>query len=105
MHPGRTRSEKVAVTIAVAAAVWVLGAATFYGSGGINTSGLLPTAGCLLALWGAMKADIRLMWFGTGVVTLSALVLLFSVGLVVAPAAIALVLGSVVLGGASQSRA
>ncbi len=34
----RTPSEKVAVTIATAAAVWVSGATSFYGSGGINTS-------------------------------------------------------------------
>jgi hypothetical protein len=38
------------------------------------------------------------MCFGTGVVALSALMLIFSVGLVVVPAALALVLGSVVLG-------
>ena len=99
----RTPSEKVAVTIATAAAVWVSVATLFYGSGGINTSGLLPTVGSLLALWAATKSDIRLMWFGTGVVLLSALLLLFSVGLVVAPAGIALVLASIVLGGATRS--
>ncbi len=97
MSANRTRTEKVVVTIAAAAAVWVVGAAVVYTSGGINTSGLLPTAGCLIALWGAIRSDARLMWLGTGVVLVSALALVFSVGLVVAPAAIALVVGSLLL--------
>ena len=99
----RTPSEKVALTIATVAAVWLVGTTLFYSSGGINTSGLLPTVGCLLAFWGAFNSEVRLMWLGTGVVLVSALVLLFSVGLVVAPAGIALVLGSIILARASRS--
>ena len=70
----------------------------FYGTGGINTAGLLPTVGCLLALLGAIRSDARLMWIGTGVVLVSAVLFVFSVGLVVLPAGIALVAGSIVIG-------
>ena len=103
MSAHRTRTEKAVVTIAVAAAVWVLGATMFYGSGGINGSGFLPTAGCLLALWGALRSDPGLMWFGTGVVLVSVVALVFSVGLVVIPAAIALVVGSLLLRSVDRS--
>jgi hypothetical protein len=75
----------------------------FYETGGINTSGLLPTAGCLLALWAAIRSDARLMSFGTAIVLLSAVLLIFSVWLVVLPAAIALVVGSIVLASAPSA--
>jgi hypothetical protein len=97
MSEWRSRNEKAAVAIAACAAAWVVAATMFYVSGGLNTAGLLPTAGCLIALWGAFRSDAGLMWFGTGVVMTSAVALLFSVGLVVAPAAIALILGSALL--------
>ncbi len=44
------RSQKAVVAIAVCAVVWVAGATMFYRSGGINTAGLLPSVGCLIAL-------------------------------------------------------
>jgi hypothetical protein len=69
----------------------------FYRSGGLNTAGLLPSVGCLIALWGALRSDVRLMWFGSGVVVVSAVALVFSVGLIVAPAGVALILGSLLL--------
>jgi len=97
MSESRSRNEKAAVTIAACALVWVVGATALYKSGGLNTSGLLPSAGCLTALWGALRSDARLMWFGTGIVLLSAVASVFSVGLAVAPAGIALVLGSIIL--------
>jgi hypothetical protein len=100
--PARTPREKAVVTIALAALVWVVGATLFYRSGGINGSGFLPTAGCSIALWAALRSDTGLLWFGTAIVALSAVVLVFSVGLVVVPAAIGLVLGSIVLGRSRQ---
>jgi hypothetical protein len=97
MSSGRSHAEKIAVTIAALATTWLIGATLFYKSGGVNTSGLLPVTGSLIGLWGAVRTDPRLMWFGTGVVVLSVVLLVFSVGLVVVPAAVALVLGSLVL--------
>jgi len=97
MSEGRSRNEKAAVAIAACAVAWVVGATVFYRSGGLNTAGLLPSAGCLIALWGALRSDARLMWFGTGVVLVSAVAFVFSVGLAVAPAGVALVLGSILL--------
>ena len=97
MSADRTRYEKAAVVIAAAALAWVVGATMFYRSGGVNGSGLMPTTGCSIALWGSFASDPRLMWFGTGIVTLSAALLVVSLGLVVVPAAVALALGSVVL--------
>jgi hypothetical protein len=104
MTQRRTTSEKFVVAIAVLAVVWLVGSTMVYDSGGINGSGLLPTLGSLIALWGALKSDIRLMWLGTGVVLTSAVLLVFSVGLGVVPAGLALTLGSVVLGRTSRSR-
>jgi hypothetical protein len=72
----------------------------FYATGGSTQSGLLPTAGCLLALWAAIRSDTRLMWFGTAIVLLSAVLLIFSVWLVILPPAIALVVGSILLASA-----
>jgi hypothetical protein len=97
MSQRRGRGEKAAVTLAAVAVTWVIGATMFYGSGGLNTAGLLPSAGCLIALWGALKSDAQLMWFGSGVVIVSAVALVFSVGLVVAPAGLALIAGSLLL--------
>jgi hypothetical protein len=102
MSEGRSRNEKVAVTIAACALTWVVGATLFYRSGDLNTAGLLPSAGCLIALWGAFRSDAWLMWFGTGVVVVSAVAFVFSVGLVVAPAGMVLVLGSLLLARTSR---
>ena len=97
MSPIRSWNEKAAVTLAAGAAAWVIGSTMVYRSGGVNAAGLLPSAGCLIALWGAFRSDVRLMWFGSGVVMVAAAALVFSVGLVVAPAGFALVVGSLLL--------
>jgi len=97
MSEGRSRNEKAAVAIAACAVAWVVGATMFYRSGGLNTAGVLPSAGCLISLWGALRSDALLMWVGTGVVLVLAVAFVFSVGLVVAPAGVALVLGSILL--------
>jgi hypothetical protein len=97
MSEGRSQNEKAAVAIAACAVAWAVGATMFYRSGGLNTAGLLPSAGCLIALWGALRSDARLMWFGTGVVLVSAVAFVFSVGMVTAPAGMVLVLGSILL--------
>jgi hypothetical protein len=99
----RTPKEKTAITIAIAALAWAVGATMFYATGGINPSGLLPTAGCLVALWAAIRSDARLMWVGTGIVLVSAVLLVFSLGLVVLPATIALVVGSMILASAQTA--
>jgi hypothetical protein len=99
----RTPREKTAITISIAALVWVVGATMIYATGGINTSGLLPTIGCSIALWAAIKSDVRLMWWGTGIVLVSAVLLVFSLWLVVLPAAISLVVGSIVLASAATA--
>jgi hypothetical protein len=97
MSQGRSRGEKAAVTLAAIAVTWVIGATMFYGSGGLNTAGLLPSTGCLIALWGALRSDAHLMWFGSGVVIVSAVAFVFSIGLTVAPAGLALIAGSLLL--------
>ncbi|MFZ0626294.1 MAG: hypothetical protein WAN34_07350 [Acidimicrobiia bacterium] len=97
MDNGTRRTELAPVVIAACATAWVGGATLFYGSGALNTAGVIPTIGCLIALWGAVRLDPPLMWFGTTVVAISSLVLVFSVGLVVAPAALALVFASALL--------
>jgi hypothetical protein len=91
---GRDVSQRVAVTIAVCATAWVVASTVFYSSGGLNPAGLVPTIGCLIALWGVLKSDVGMTWFGTGVVTVSAVLFVFSLGLAVVPAAIALIVGS-----------
>jgi len=101
----RSRNEKAAVAIAACALAWVIGATLFYVSGDLNTAGLLPSAGCLVALSGAIRSDPRLMWFGTAVVVVAAVAFVFSVGLAVIPAGIALVLGSFLLAGSSRQSA
>ncbi|HET7847143.1 MAG TPA: hypothetical protein VFL72_06580 [Acidimicrobiia bacterium] len=97
MSQERSRGEKAAVMLAAIAGAWVIGATMFYTSGGLNPAGLVPSAGCLIALWGALRSDVQLMWFGTGVVIVSAIAFVFSLGLVVAPAALALIAGSLLL--------
>ena len=77
----------------------------FYKTGGMNSAGLLPAVGCLVALSGAVRSDTKVMWFGTGVVLVSAVALLFSVGLAVAPAGVALVLASMLLSRSSRISA
>lgn len=107
MHPSeaRTPNEKAAIAISAGAVAWVVGAAMFYQTGGMNSAGLMPTVGCLVALWGAVRSDAKVMWFGTGVVLLSAVALVFSVGLAVAPAGVALILASVLLSRISRISA
>jgi hypothetical protein len=94
--------RKVAIAIAAACVAWVVGVTLFYRSGGINPAGVVPSLGCLTALWGSVRSDSRLMWFGTGVVLVSAVAFVFSVGPAVAPTALALVVGSFVLSRGSE---
>jgi hypothetical protein len=58
--------RKVAIAIAAACVAWVVGVTLFYRSGGINPAGVVPSLGCLTALWGSVRSDSSLMWFGTG---------------------------------------
>ncbi|MGA7096015.1 MAG: hypothetical protein WB245_00440 [Acidimicrobiia bacterium] len=97
MDNGARRTELVPLIIAACATAWVGGATLFYGSGGLDTAGVIPTIGCVIALWGAVRREPPIMWSGTTVVVISSLVFVFSVGPVVAPAAIALVIASVLL--------
>lgn len=107
MHPSEARTpyEKAAIAISACAVAWVVGAALFYETGGMNSAGLVPAVGCLVALWGAVRSDAKVMWFGTGVVLVSAVALVFSVGLAVAPAGVVLVLASVLLSRSSRINA
>ncbi len=93
----RSGSEKTAIAIAVAATVWVIMSALFYQSGDINPAGILPTVACLLALGGAIDSNTTWMWVGTTLTIVFSFALVFSVGLAVAPAALALVFGSILL--------
>ena len=97
MSDQRTIHEKIAIAIAAGASTWVIGVTLFYESGDINPAGVLPTVACLVALWGAIKSDIALMWVGTALAVIFSFAFVFSVGLFVAPAALALVIGSLVL--------
>ncbi|HEX6222054.1 MAG TPA: hypothetical protein VF115_13270 [Acidimicrobiia bacterium] len=97
MSDQRTIQEKIAIAVAAGASAWVIGAAFFYESGDINPAGVPPTVACLIALWGAIKSDITRMWIGTALAIIFSFAFLFSVGFVVAPAAIALAIGSLVL--------
>jgi len=97
MSEQRTRHGRAAVTIAACSVAWVVGATMVYRSGSLNPAGLVPSLGCVVALWGAVRSDTRLMWFGTAVVAVSAVAFVFSIGLVVAPAVVVLVVGSLVL--------
>lgn len=94
MAQQRTPMERAALVIAACCLVWVVGATLFLSSGGLNSAGLIPSLGCLVALWGAIRSDSQLMWFGTAIVVVSAVAFVFSVGLVVAPAAVLLLIGS-----------
>jgi hypothetical protein len=93
----RTRREGTPIAIGACAVAWVAGTTLFYSSGGLNPAGLVPTLGCLVALWGAIRSDTSLMWFGTVIVVVSSVAFVFSIGLMVAPAGLVLVLGSLVL--------
>lgn len=93
----RNPSEKAAIAIAAAATAWVIGTTMFYRSRGLNLAGFLPSAACLVALWGAVRSDVRAMWWGTVFALALAGLFIFSLGLVIAPAALALVVGAVAL--------
>jgi len=97
MSQQRTRHGKAAVTIAACCVAWVVGSTLVYRSGGLNPAGLVPSLGCVVALWGAVRSDTSLMWLGTAVVVVSAVAFVFSIGLLVAPAAVVLLIGSLVL--------
>lgn len=101
MSRTRTTQEELAIAIAAAASAWVIGAALIYSSGDMNPAGLLPTVACLVALGAAIDANKTWMWVGTALVLLLSVAFVFSVGLIVAPAAPALVVGSVLLSRAS----
>ena len=105
MSEQRSRPKKTAIGIAACCLAWVVGATVFYSSGGLNPAGLIPSLGCLVAMWGSLRTDSGLLWFGTAIVLVSAVALVFSVGLAVAPAGVALVVGSVVLSRSSRVSA
>jgi hypothetical protein len=91
-------NRKPVVVLAACALAWVVGAALFHGSGGLNPAGMVPTAGCALALWGALRGEKGLAWSGTAIVALSSVLYLFGLGLVLVPAALTLVVAAVMLG-------
>ena len=93
----RGRNEKLAIAVSVLALVWVVAVALFYGSGGINPAGVVPSLGCLISVWGAFKGDSTVMWLGTVVVAASSVLFMFSLGFIVIPAAIGLVIGSILV--------
>lgn len=97
MSTKRTPQEKAAIAIAAAASAWVIGAALIYSSGDINPAGILPTLACLIALGAAIDSNKTWMWVGTALALVLSVAFVFSVGLIVAPAAIALVVGSALL--------
>ena len=94
VNPGK---QKLAVATSLLALAWVVGATMFYRSGGINLAGLLPTVGCLISLRGAFKAERTVMWLGTAVVAASSVLFIFSLGFIVIPAALVLILGSILV--------
>lgn len=104
MSEARWAGGKVVLVIATCSLAWVVGATLFFSSGGVNAAGLVPTLGCLLALWGALRADPQVMWLGTGVVLFSTVAFVFSIGYVLIPAACALIVGSLLLGRAGRSE-
>ena len=93
----RSRNQKLAIATSLMALAWVIGAAMFYRSGEINVAGLLPTVGCLISLWGAFKAETTIMWLGTAVVAAASVLFIFSLGLIVIPATLVLILGSILV--------
>lgn len=93
----RRRDQRLAIALSVLALVWVVASALFYGSGGINPAGAMPSLGCLISVLGAIRGDSTVMWLGTVVVAASSVLFVFGLGLVVIPGAIALVLGSILL--------
>jgi hypothetical protein len=99
MPPQRILIGRAAIAIAACSAAWVIGVGLFWRSGGLNSAGLVPSFGCLVALWGAVRGDTSLMWLGTTVVTVSAALFMFSIGPAVAPAGVALIIASLLLSG------
>jgi hypothetical protein len=97
MPTQRKGLKKVVVVLAACSLAWVIGATLFYESGDLNPAGVIPGLGSLIALWGAVRSEAGVMWVGTGIVLFTAVAFLFSVGLIVAPAAVILVIGSIVL--------
>ena len=63
----------------------------------MNLAGVVPSIGTLVAVWGAVRRDRGSMALGTAVVLVSALAFVFSLGLVVVPAAVALLVGTLLL--------
>lgn len=94
---------KAAIVLAACSVAWVAAGTLFYGSGGLNLAGLVPSLGCVVALWGTIKSDTSMMWFGTAIVAISSVAFSYSVGLLVAPAAVALMLGSLLLSRHTQA--
>jgi len=105
VHVSRRRSihEKAAFAIAAGASAWVIGAALIYSSGDINPAGILPTVACLIALGAAIDTNKTWMWVGTALALFFSVAFVFSVGLIVAPAALALVVASIVLSRGTRS--
>ncbi|HXV71632.1 MAG TPA: hypothetical protein VEB69_09540 [Acidimicrobiia bacterium] len=97
MERTRTTEDKAAIAIAAAASAWVVGATLFFASGDINPAGILPTVASLLSLWAAIQRDKTWMWVGTVLALFFSVAFVFSVGLVVAPAALGLMTGSILL--------
>ncbi|HEX6285923.1 MAG TPA: hypothetical protein VFZ80_00425, partial [Acidimicrobiia bacterium] len=87
MSTKRTTQEKAAIAIAAVASAWVIGAALFYSSGDINPAGILPTVASLIALGAAIDSNKTWMWVGAALALVFSVAFVFSVGLVVAPAA------------------
>jgi hypothetical protein len=93
----RSRNQKLAIATSLMALAWVIAAALFYGSGGINPAGVVPSLGCLISVWGAIKGDSTVMWLGTFVVAAASVLFIFSLGLIVIPATLVLILGSILV--------
>jgi hypothetical protein len=104
MPPQRMLIGRAAIAIAGCSTAWVIGVGLFWRSGGFNSAGLAPTLGCVVALWGAIRVDAALMWLGTMVVTVSSALYIFSIGLAVAPAGVALIIASLLLRGIAGYR-
>ena len=97
MSRARSIQEKAAIATAAGASAWVVGATLFFASGGMNPAGILPTLSCCLALGAAIDSNKTWMWVGTGLTFTFSVLLVFSIGLIVAPAGLVLVVGSILL--------
>ena len=91
---GRVR-RKLVIILTACSLAWVVGATLFYASGGLNPAGIVPTLGSALALWGAVQGDSGLIWAGTAMVGLASVLFVFSLGLVIVPAAFVLVVAAI----------